>query len=302
MALRARQIGSWLLPLTLALGPTFGCDSGSSSSASPPPTDDASPAAEGSEPASDAAPEPEQAVEEQGDGAEAPEPAPEPEPAPIEDKTILILGSSLAATGFGALLEDKLHAHSKITCHRKAKSATGLARPDFFDWTSTAEKQLEEHNPDLVVVIMGANDGQDLIPRKGKGRVRWKTDEWEPAYRERVDAFVSLLAGTDRQVLWLGIPRTNTTNLEAKLKIIRSVHKAAAEGHERGAYVDLSKFVENEAGNLIKEARVKGKNRKIRGDDGVHFTMSGSEYLAASVYPDVLGVLGMPEDEAPAEE
>lgn len=289
MPVPPRNLGSSLLPLLLILG----CESANSTATSPPPTDGAAPAAEPEA----TAPAPETAVEEQGEVAVEPEPEPAPEPAPIEDKTVLILGSSLAATGFGALLEDKLHAHNHLTCHRKAKSATGLARPDFFDWTEAATRAIEKGDPELVVVIMGANDGQDLIPKGSGKRVRWKTDGWEAAYRKRTDAFVDLLAGDDRQVLWLGIPRTNTTNLEAKLRLIRSVHQAAAEAHERASYVDLSKFVENENGNLIKEARVGGKHRTIRGEDGVHFTMSGSRYMADSVYPDVLAVLGMPDDE-----
>jgi len=72
-------------------------------------------------------------------GAASPEPAvavaPEPEPAaaPTEPRRVLILGDSLAATGFGAMLEKRLDAREDVVCYRKGKSASGLARPDFFD-------------------------------------------------------------------------------------------------------------------------------------------------------------------------
>jgi hypothetical protein len=230
------------------------------------------------------------------------EPEPDPPPPEVEDKTVLIVGSSLAATGFGALLEDVLDAHPHVKCHRKAKSATGLARPDFFDWTATATKEIEARHPDLVIVVMGGNDGQDLVPAsKDEKRVNWNTDGWPAAYRARVDAFLALLTESEREVLWLGVPRTNTNNLEAKLQIIRGVHEAAVEANPRAHYLDLTQYIEGEEGELLKEARVRGKQQEIRGEDGVHFTMSGCQYLTEKVYPQVLSTLGVPEEDAPEE-
>ena len=58
----------------------------------------------------------------------------------------------------------------------------------------------------------------------------------------------------------------------------------------------------DENGDLIAEARV-GKHRKpqqIRAEDRIHFTMSGSEYFADRVYPEVLRVLGIAHDDAKA--
>src|SRR5690606_15905590 len=109
-------------------------------------------------------------------------------------------GDSLAATGFGALLERKLDAHPLIKCHRKGKSASGLARPDFFDWIAEGKRQVELRDPDLVVVIMGGNDGQDLTrpPRGGGKRVTWKDEAWADAYRERMDQFLHELQAPDR--------------------------------------------------------------------------------------------------------
>lgn len=295
--------------LGLGLGLMLACESASSSATSQPAGDGGAPTADEEAPAEEAevdegaAPDEAEAAEGEPEPAVAEnEPPPGPEPAVVEDKTVLIIGSSLAATGFGALLEDKLDAHPHVKCHRKAKSATGLARPDFFDWNATAKHEIEARDPDLIVVVMGGNDGQDLVPeRSGQKRVHWKAEGWPDAYRERVDGFLALLTGTSRQVLWLGIPRTNTNNLEAKLRIIRGVHEAATAANERAQYLDLTQYVEGEGGGLLKEAVVKGKNREIRGEDGVHFTMSGSRYLADKVYPEVLATIGVPEAEPAAD-
>jgi uncharacterized protein len=230
-----------------------------------------------------------------------------PEPAPVEvaaapsgPRKVLVLGDSLAATGFGAMLEKKLDEHPDIECFRKAKSATGLARPDFYDWESEAKKAVEQRKPDLVVVIMGGNDGQDLTTKTGKGkRVAWKSDGWNDAYKARVAEFLSEISAEGRKVLWLGLPRTGTTSFEQKLTTIREVQsQALADFGDAGVYLDTSPFITDSAGELIDTATVgKRKAQALREEDGIHFTMAGSEFFADKVYPEVLRVLGV-EDAA----
>jgi hypothetical protein len=204
-----------------------------------------------------------------------------------------------------ALLERKLDAHPNIDCARKAKSATGLARPDFYDWEAEAKKQVEAKTPDLVVVIMGGNDGQDLTPKSGKGkRVGWKSDGWNAAYKARVADFLKEIGVAERKVLWLGLPKSELNSFEQKLAVIRQVQsEAVAELGEAGTYVDTTPFLTDASGALLETATVgKRKDQELREDDGIHFTMAGSEFFADKVYPEVLRVLGLPdaEPEAPA--
>lgn len=224
------------------------------------------------------------------------DPANDVQPAHEGPYKVLILGDSLAATGFGALLERKLDERSDVVCYRKGKSASGLARPDFFDWMDQAKRQIEFRQPDLVVVIMGGNDGQDLTRSSGKGkRVHWGDDDWAAAYRDRMDRFLVEVSASQRKVLWLGLPTMGLSSLEAKLVTIREIQKEAVEALDSEArYVETAPFVTAEDGKLLKEARVGGKKpQKLRADDRIHFTMSGSEYLADQVLPEVLLSLGL---------
>jgi hypothetical protein len=228
--------------------------------------------------------------------AAADEASDDDEPADTAGKrTVLVLGDSLAATGFGALLERRLDGHPDVTCFRKAKSSSGLARPDFFDWMGEAKRQVAARSPDVVVVIIGGNDGQDLTPKTGKGkRVRWKTDDWNEAYRERVASFLDEIRGDGRKVLWLGLPKTGTVSFEKKLDLIREVHQNAMADLDDVEYLDTIQFFVDDDGNLRKTADVgRKKNAALRADDGIHFTMAGSQYFADQVYPEVLRVLGV---------
>jgi hypothetical protein len=254
--------------------------------------DPAASGTEGSEPAAGEAAEAEEAKATTGDDEEA----------VLEPRRVLIVGSSLAATGFGAVLEDMLDANPDVVCYRKAKSASGLARPDFYDWTDQGKRQVEFRKPDLVIVIMGANDGQDIHPWKGSSRVRWGDEGWPDAYRGRVDDFLASLAtpveGEDgARVMWLGLPKMPSPSLERKLTLIRGIHEEAIRSlGDGGLYLDTTQYLIDDQGELLRTADVKGKDRELRSEDGVHFTMSGCEYLAAKVYPEVLGALGLPAE------
>ena len=238
--------------------------------------------------------------------------SPDPEPAietpqepespkqviPDEAYKVLILGDSLAATGFGALLERRLDAHPHITCFRKGKSASGLARPDFFDWVAEGKRQADDREPDLVVVIMGGNDGQDLT-RLGAGkRIPWQHEDWADSYRERMDTFLREIGAPERKVLWLGLPFMGLKSLEKKLVTIRQVQMDAVEAlGEDATYLDTVPLVTDEAGEMLTSAKVgdKSKPQTLRADDKIHFTMPGSEYFADRIYPSVLQILDLPD-------
>ena len=252
----------------------------------------------GSPPAADTAEDPSDS------GAEPTNAEPEPEepeaPAiPEEPYRVLMIGDSLIATGIGALLEKKLDAHPHVVAYRKGKSSSGLARCDFYDWIDQAKRQVEFRKPDLTIVILGGNDGQDLTRPSGGGRrVTWKSEDWPGAYRERVDAFLAELTGEDRSVLWIGLPYMGLGSLEKKLILIRGVQKEAVEAlGDRGVYLDSLPFVTTEDGKMLQTAKVgpRNKTQSLRAEDKIHFTMAGSEYFADHVYPTVLEVLALPD-------
>lgn len=203
----------------------------------------------------------------------------------------------MAATDFGKALEKKLDAHRKITCARRGKSSTGLARPDYFDWMSEGAKQVQKHRPDLVVVIIGGNDGQDLIPPKGvrARRVHWKKKAWSDAYRQRVIDFLNLLTEGDRRVLWLELPVMERPHLESKLATIRAVQKDAIASVPAATWVDTRRHFLDGRGRILRSTKVRGykKAQKLRQDDGIHFSVAGARFFAQRIYPEVLGALGL---------
>ena len=208
---------------------------------------------------------------------------------------VLIIGDSMAATDFGRELQKKLRRRDKTKCFRKGKSSTGLARPDFYDWMSEGKRQIRKTKPDVVIVIVGGNDGQDLIDKaKKKRRIFWRGKKWEASYAQRINDFVTLLKEPERHVLWLELPAMDRQRLERKLKLIREVQKAAIEDiGDRTHYVRTAQHFYDSSGKLIRKIRDLKKRKKVplRQEDGIHFSLAGSKYFADRVFKQVDEIL-----------
>ncbi|WP_158617002.1 SGNH/GDSL hydrolase family protein [Corallococcus exercitus] len=224
-------------------------------------------------------------------------------PAPAPRRTVLLLGDSLIATGFGEYLQNQLAAHPRIRCERRAKSSTGLARPDFFDWLEVGQQEVQQHQPDVVVVILGGNDGQALHTRQGRPTVAWGKPDWQGEYRQRLTDFVTAISAPGRKIVWLELPATSRHRFEQKLTLIRDLQREVIAGREDAVHLETRPFFTDARGKALNQARVEGfrKPMRLRMTDGVHFTVAGGRYFANKVYPQVLGALGLEAPE-PAEQ
>lgn len=191
----------------------------------------------------------------------------------------------MAATDFGRALHERLAAEPGLVVRRRGKSATGLARPDYFDWTAAATRLIARHRPDTILVVVGGNDGQDLLG--GRRRVHWNKPGWDAAYADRVRAWVDLLTEDGREVLWLELPVMARPRLEGKLARIRAVQREVIDTHSESTWVGTRRhFFRGD--RMLTDIVQKGDRYPLRQEDGIHFTRPGAAWFAERVLPDVL--------------
>src|SRR5438093_3203410 len=106
------------------------------------------------------------------------------QPVKADRLRVLVVGDSIGedlGIGLGRLLSEKDTFVTKVD----ARQATGLARPDYFDWQGQLDRDIRSFRPDLVVAMFGANDDQGFIV--GDTGYALGTSSWRGIYTRRVD-------------------------------------------------------------------------------------------------------------------
>ena len=163
--------------------------------------------------------------------------------------------------------------------------ATGLARPEVFNWPAYLADVIPPLDADAVVLTIGSNDDQTLTGEGGVGPLG--SPEWDTEYRRRVGGLMdSVTANGETTLFWVGIPpMRNTERYETRYRHINDIVKSEAEKRPgRVVWVDtaavLSPFgggyadyLENPDGSVV----------QVRAGDGIHFTRAGGDRIAEEV-------------------
>lgn len=216
-------------------------------------------------------------------------------PTPVELRTPTaeaplrahIVGDSLAGD-VGGELQRVAAGTGLVTAELTYEVSSGLSRPDFVDWPRRlVEDLLPNHDPEVVIVVFGANDMQNMVDAQD-APIELGTQEWLDEYRQRTSDAMDLLYDEEggRLVVWLGLPVVGPGSGLDQRVVDQVNHIYWSEADERG-WVDFvdswSLFVDDEGAYTDRLAMADGERREVRDLDGIHFTMAGAERLAWAV-------------------
>ncbi len=198
-------------------------------------------------------------------------------------RRLLLIGDSMIATAFGEHLEKGLGEAHGYRVHRRGKSATGLARPDYFDWHQEVDKLVTAHRPEATVVMLGGNDAQAIYagPREW---IKWGDEGWTDAYALRVRALSEQLSPDGQAVIWIGLPLPRNESYARKLEHVNAVIEASARDQKHTHFLTTWNALADGRGqftDVLPDAQ--GRVQKVRADDGVHLTLAGARRLEGDV-------------------
>lgn len=223
-------------------------------------------------------------------------PAPVIAPKDADASVVLVVGDSLAR-GTGRGLEVAFADAPKVSIRRWVNGSSGLVRADYFNWPEELRGFLakDEERVDVVVVMIGVNDRQQL--RDDSGRHAFRSQEWEKIYTARVVDLLKALAERRKPVLWVGLPPTRSGKFSADMAHFNDIYKEQTELFGVG-FVDIWQFFVDEEGRYTRRGPdVEGQMTTLRAGDGIHFTGSGYRKIAFYVEKELRRVL---ETGAPA--
>lgn len=211
-------------------------------------------------------------------------------PSQGDEKHVLLIGSSSMRGVIGMAIVDAFERWPNVRVTKIAESATGLARPDYFDWVKKAQELAKSEKPDLVVCNLGPNDGQSL--REGKDWHYWGTDSWRELYMKRVAAVLD--AFPDATFIWLGPPAMLKENTSLRQALISVYIRTVVRSYSNARFIDLFALTSNTRGEYINTiVGPSGKRVKARSGDGIHFKFPAARRFAERVIGEALPALGL---------
>jgi hypothetical protein len=194
---------------------------------------------------------------------------------------VLAVGDSIGedlAIGLGRNLSGR----KSFVLATDARQATGLARPDYFDWSYQVAADLRKFRPDVVVTAFGANDGQSFLA--GGHGVRIGTPEWKRIYRQRAGRIMTEVLMSGRPLIWVGMPPMSSHRLSQNMAMINGLVRAEAARHPGVLYLDSWALFAGPSGDYSAYLPgSSGDQELVRTSDGIHLTAPGLDRLADAV-------------------
>ncbi|MDR1312333.1 MAG: DUF459 domain-containing protein [Deltaproteobacteria bacterium] len=215
-------------------------------------------------------------------------------------RNILIVGDSFMVEGFGPVLERELRKIPELAVKRVFKSATGLCRPDFFDWFAFMDGLLEENQPELVVLSLGANDTQDIVTDDRK-RHMVATEGWNKVYGERVKGILDMAGDAGATVFWVGLPVMGKKLYNERVSNINGVVAGVCAESLNCRFFDTREILADPEGAFTAFTTAPdGKHERIRAKDSIHLTELGGEILVSAFLKSAggWGIFGVPGGDA----
>ena len=204
---------------------------------------------------------------------------------PIEQgrqRVVVLAGDSMMAVGFGVGLMRKAGGDKNLRILRAFKSGTGLARPDVFNWMDEYPAMLGSEEPDVVIVAIGANDGQSFV--LDDKVLLFGSDQWRKTYQSRVAEFLAMIESTGARVLWVGLPPMRSAQFNQRISIVNRIAYTVVSQDPKASWWSTASFVGDATGSFQEfEELPNGTVVRLRAPDGIHFAEEGASTMTAKL-------------------
>ena len=194
-------------------------------------------------------------------------------------RVVALAGDSMMAVGLSPELLRETAENPRLRLLKAFRSGTGLARPEVFDWSKEYPALLGGEKPDVVLVAMGANDGQGFVV---DGKVlAFGSEEWKRVYEQRVAAYLAMVRAGGAQVVWIGLPPMRSESYDEKMAVINQIAYSVVRTVPGAEWWNSGALVGDDAGHYREFGEnSKGGTVKLRQGDGIHLSDEGAALLS----------------------
>ncbi len=188
---------------------------------------------------------------------------------------VALAGDSMMAVGLSAELRREAARDANLHFVRAFKSGTGLARPEVFNWMEQYPAMLGSEKPDVVIVAIGANDGQGFVV---DGKVlKCGSKEWRAVYQQRLADYLNMVEGDGARVVWMALPPMRIPAYDAKIAMINRIAYTVVSQSPQATWWNPVRYIGDASGRFREFATLaNGKTVRVRATDGIHLSDEGA--------------------------
>ncbi|UVC07689.1 DUF459 domain-containing protein [Rhizobium sp. TH2] len=207
-----------------------------------------------------------------------------------EAKKVMVIGDFM-----GSALADGLEVafapDAGIIIETRTDGSSGLVRTDHLDWPQTLTTYVGEVKPAVIVIMLGANDRQQMSVN-GK-KEKYQTEAWNAEYEKRIAAIIEIAKQNKTPFLWVGLPAFSSPSLSADAAILNNLYRVKSET-AGGEFIDIWDGFADENGKFIASGSdMNGQPVRLRGSDGLSFTKAGKRKVAFYVEKSIRKLIGV---------
>ena len=204
--------------------------------------------------------------------------APLPPIAPGKPRVVALAGDSMMAVGLSATLLRQAAGHKDLRMVKAFRSGTGLARPEVFNWMDEYPAMIGAEKPDVVIVAIGANDGQGFVV---DGKVLpYGSEGWQKVYQDRLASYLAMVSSSGARVVWVGLPPMRIPVYNQKIAAINRIAYTVVSQSPQAIWWNPVSYVGDDSGGFREFATLpNGQSMRLRATDGIHLSDEGAGLL-----------------------
>lgn len=198
---------------------------------------------------------------------------------------LLVLGDSLGQ-GIGVGLEQAFEEDGRIAVRREVKYGAVFTRPGRRSWLKVVDNVLAQEKIHMAVIMSGPYERQSIY-YKGR-RLTIGSPEWRQIVSTQIDKLTKYLKKKNIAVYWVGLPVMRSPNIQDTMQLLNDIYR-------QRAFINGVKYIDTWNGFVDQFSRytaygpdITGKVKRLRTDDGIHFTGRGNRKLAHFVEKEIL--------------
>src|SRR5690606_10715209 len=196
-----------------------------------------------------------------------------------EARVVLVVGDFLGS-GLAEGLSTAFSENADIRIVDRTSGSSGFVRDDFYDWPAEIDGLITSVRPAAVVVMLGANDRQQMLVDGTREAVR--SENWNKEYASRASELAKAISARKVPFLWVGMPSFKSSKTMLDMLAFNVIYRVAA-ANAGGKFVDIwVGFVAENAPYMPPGPDINGQPARLRANDGINLARPGKRKAAST--------------------